>query len=646
MTLTPPANFWPTTTSIVINGITSAVPPLYITGNAISIVEAADTHSGTVSTSAQSFAGSKNFLDGIDINNTQLIDEFVTAIAVPTDTQVPTALAVKDYVESRAVVTATSPLHILTGNVTIDNASATQAGVLTTGTQTIAGAKTFNDNVTLGGSLNFTGTVNIIRTPPATTLYMLEDSGAAIYLQPSGDAVMQTATVGSPLIRLKTGASGNDALTVSTTTSTSNVDLRVTSGTIGTSSGTGACVITGTAGVTSNLYAGGDLIFDKPIILGVPVIRNSTDNQAIQIGGTYSGSRLTISTGGAGGHATVAIGTVTGAQFRVTDATSTVFLSTDINTTTIHQPLMIDSSGAQLKLGTTVSSPTITAIGHDVTINSGIGTLTLSSTPTVTVSAMTGSSSTTTGSLVVGGGLGVAENIWAATLSAIDDTHPQVHLTNDDAQLVDFTCDKHAKLTIEHQGDASAHTLSFNGVPAHTFTAANAAINSTVTVNSVPNTNAIYITNTYGNMRLMIDDVGDTYFDTSRDLYINGIQMPVIVSQTVYHVMGGAATGASCTIIYQHIGTQVFAHLANLSTPSAGAGAIILNVGSPIPAFFRPTADNSNQMLVINGATNANGRYVVHTTGAMEFYTDPNTTGFAGSGNVGWYEVTLNWYKP
>ena len=67
-------------------------------------------------------------------------------LAVPTQDTDP---ATKSYVDTHPgfLPTFVPPLQYNAPNVTIDAASATQPGALTTGAQTIAGAKTFQDGL-------------------------------------------------------------------------------------------------------------------------------------------------------------------------------------------------------------------------------------------------------------------------------------------------------------------------------------------------------------------------------------------------------------------------------------------------------------------------------------------------------------------
>lgn len=653
MSLTPPSDFWPPPLGLTINGILTASPPLAVAGTNLTIADASATSSGVVNTGVQVIAGAKQLNTSLALSDGHAVTEISndTTLAGDSGAALTTEHAVKTYVDNSAVapfVTAvTAPLNMVGTNMHIANASALASGVVSIGTQAIAGAKTFNDAVSIFNTLHFTDTVNSITCPPSSYLYLSESSGASLWLAANGDVALRTSAPDTAAVRLKTGSVGDDAFIATNLLNTSHRQLLCANTTIGDSSVTGSLQVTGSAGIKALTYCGDSIIFDKAVVDGIPSITTNIDGQSVLLGGGFSGASLQVDTGIAGGHLKLNVGNVSGSQLKVIDSgTATELVTISPTSMHINEPLMINSTASQIKLGTLISSPTIVASGSNTQINCGSGTLELNNTPGVYISSMTGSTSPLDGALRVNGGIGAAESVCAVTLQGISDVKTQLRLVYDHSNSTEITCGKYADLLVDHIGTAPTTTLAYNATPAHVFTPTGAAIASTMTVNSVPNTNAVYITNVYGNARIMIDDVGDCYIDTSRDLYINGIQMPVIVTQTVVHTLAGAAAGATCSFTYQRIGNQAFVRVTNLLTASVGAGAITLDAGSLIPLFYRPTADGSNQMLVINGATNANGRYVVHTTGAMEFFTDPNTTGFTGSGNIGWYECLLVWYKP
>lgn len=644
MSITPPADFWPVPGVITINGITSAVPPLYISANSISIVDATASHSGVVSSASQDIGGVKNFTSGINLNSTQNVSSIETTLT-SSDTALPTSKAAKDYTDAHSILTASLPLSILTNNISIADASALASGVVSLGTQSFAGAKTFNDLTTIFNTLAFSDTVNSIRGPAASALYLYTASGGSVACLTNGDVALQTASTGSPSIRLKTGSSGSDALVASTTTVTSNIILRAASAVIGTSSSDGGFVVTGTAGFGSAVYCRNNIIFDKPIVSGVVTISNSIDGQSIRLGGGFSGSSIQTNTGTALGHLQLNLGAVTGSQLKVIDSTSAELLTISPTSMRVNVPLMIDSPAGQIKLGTLISSPTIVATSSDVQINCGTGTLQLNNTPGVSISSGTASSSKITGALVVAGGIASSENVYCQTLIASDDTKSHLHLIHDSSNRLEGIVGKYGDLLLDHIGTTPSTTLAYNATPAHIFTPLSVNLAGTVTVDAISGTVALDTTNGTGHFTIAMDASDDTYITSSGALYINGNPAATVQTQIVVHVLGGAGSGASCTFTYQRVWNQVVVHMSALNHASAGAGAIILATGSEIPLAFRPTYDDSNQMLVINGATNTNGRFVSHTSGALEFWANANTGDFTGSGGVGWFSHTIAWYK-
>jgi hypothetical protein len=138
--------------------------------------DASATQKGLVSTGAQTFAGDKTFTGttaGItkamvglsNVDNTSDLDK-------PISTATQTALNVKGTVASVAALTLGTSGTDLSSTVAdgttnpvitlnVPNASATARGVVTTGTQTFAGAKTFSNNITASANIIGTNTPDI-----------------------------------------------------------------------------------------------------------------------------------------------------------------------------------------------------------------------------------------------------------------------------------------------------------------------------------------------------------------------------------------------------------------------------------------------------------------------------------------------------
>ena len=198
---------------------------------------------------------------------------FTAGYSIPTNASQTTW----DTAYTNRITSATSPLSIATNVISITDASASTSGVITTGTQTIAGAKTFSSAITISAinaGLNLTGAtttssyINIANTTGQLLIGVTSSTGT---FWTGGAANAYASTIGTNtntdltfatnnIIRLTISNSGPSTFTSSITASsfiktsgTSSQFLKADGSVDSTAYGTGTITsVTGTAPVVSS----------------------------------------------------------------------------------------------------------------------------------------------------------------------------------------------------------------------------------------------------------------------------------------------------------------------------------------------------------------------------------------------------------
>ena len=240
------------------NGYTSSVnttTDITTTHNASTVaVNSSDGTNGTINAATTSLAGVMSYTDKTKLNG----------IAAGAQVNVATNLS------ATAGTTAGPTINSSTGdNVVIPSASATASGIITTGTQTIAGAKTFAGNVLVEGMF----TTSEIRTP-----YSLDDSNDVVHISNFGAGKV-------------IWAQGKTELTNSTSNETT---LNVAKAGVGT--GYALNVSAGNAYFAGSIYAVGDItaFSDENLKTNIEKIPNAVDK--IQKINGYTFDRIDIET--------------------------------------------------------------------------------------------------------------------------------------------------------------------------------------------------------------------------------------------------------------------------------------------------------------------------------------------------------------
>lgn len=150
--------------TLVTFGSTPAAEGASLSGQALTLQPADATHGGGVSTGAQTLAGVKTFSSAPVMSGAS-----ITAASIPNSALVNTDIANLSGINSGDVTLGaigSSPDvngARLSGQVlTLQPADATHGGVVTTGTQSFGGAKTFLSSVTVSGVLTTSTTTGII----------------------------------------------------------------------------------------------------------------------------------------------------------------------------------------------------------------------------------------------------------------------------------------------------------------------------------------------------------------------------------------------------------------------------------------------------------------------------------------------------
>lgn len=734
--LTPPANFWPQPVHVDFQGVTSAIPPLYINVNTISVSDASATASGVLTTGAQVIGGVKNFTSGLNIGTTQAVQEISTdnTFAGATDTRLATQKAIKDYITSHTLATGLNePLYLNLTNIDIRDASLTTRGVMTTGTQSIAGAKTFTGNVHVNGDEEIGGVVTLTR-PLGSGGCSVQAVGTnqSLYIgctSTGSSIVSQSLTQGGALVLssaaglsagLPTEILMVDGLSMGTlfkATSARNTSYCQTYIVSDTTPQFAIQSLLGTA--TFTLVSGGDLTIDtsgndlnfhstdKVHVLNNTAATSKTDG-ALQINGGVGCSGLIF----ADGHR--AIGTTSPHFFaQWTPGTATYM------TCTSQGRMTLDSTGTSPRIDLSYNGITAhnitstlvtfggTVVGTNLTATAGAVYLG-GSTPTVapllnnTSLMLCGGSSPGAGNgatieaystsaggniiLTTGNNGGLLVKPYptpGGTVFEVTDSFVKSYYTTELAGMLKYKATEESYSPVgtgpfnDYALTSTAITYKFD------LSSTTSGAHFTGFVSSTPqiygrrivlyflsaSPKTIYIdhlslsstgiyrvacpnaTNLELNVNVSASVTMEHPGSTGPWIVLGStgtVTTPTFASQTYVHTLSGAGAGATCTVVYEKVGKTVIAHFGGVQIASAGAGAITFAVGSEIPTDYCPTNDESNTMLVINGAANtsdAHGRYAVHPAGTAQFFTDANMGGFVGVGTVGWFALTLHWYR-
>lgn len=189
------------------------------------------------------------------------------------------------------------------------------------------------------------------------------------------------------------------------TTLTSNSATTVTASTASTTTGTGALVVSGGVGVGGNIVAGG--IQNTPI--GNTTRNSGAFTTLTSNGATTLTSNVASTTTGTG--ALVVTGGI-GSGGQIT-AVNLVAVATTASTSTTTGSI-IASGGVGVAGAIFAGSIQATPIGNTTRSSGAFTTLTANS--SVSLTQNTGSTSTTTGTLIVTGGVGISERLYAGSI--------------------------------------------------------------------------------------------------------------------------------------------------------------------------------------------------------------------------------------
>jgi hypothetical protein len=187
---------------------------------------------------------------GATINSNKISSQSMGANTTEYEVVIPTIPATTNLLNwNQATATLTSTVSGVVASAIISDTSATNRGMVSTGTQTFAGDKTFQNNVTVTGTLQTNGGIKkAIRTVSATGAITIND--CIVFITNGATAI--TLTMPTPV--------GNTGLGITLVRSIGST------GTITVSPGAGQIeALNGTLGATTSLAAlgvyGGSAVF-------------------------------------------------------------------------------------------------------------------------------------------------------------------------------------------------------------------------------------------------------------------------------------------------------------------------------------------------------------------------------------------------
>ena len=182
-----------------------------ITAGVLSLSPADETNPGIVTTAAQTISGAKTFTDKIKMgavtypNTDGNADQVLTTDGVGNATWASAAVGSSVTVGTVGAATSNGAT-ITTGVLSLSPADGTNPGIVTTGTQTIAGAKTFTDKIKMGVVTypNTDGTANQVLTTDGAgnATWAAGGGGGSITVGPVGFATANGATITNSLLSL------------------------------------------------------------------------------------------------------------------------------------------------------------------------------------------------------------------------------------------------------------------------------------------------------------------------------------------------------------------------------------------------------------------------------------------------------------
>jgi hypothetical protein len=285
-------------------------------------------------------------------------------------------------------------------------------------------------NTPIGSTTRSTGAFT---TLDANSTVGLSPASANVTISPSGTGTVTISPAGALTINPTTASTINNtsigASTRSTgafTTLTSNAATTFTANTASTTTTSGTLVVTGGVGISGDIYAGS--IQNTPIGATTrssgaftTLTSNAATTFTANTASTTTTSGTLVVTGGVGVSGQVTATTLTGnhdggtGSFTTLGASSTVTLSPANTTVTISPSgtgtVAISPAGALTINPATASTINNTSIGASTRSTGAFTTLTSNSATTFT--ANTASTTTTTGTLVVTGGVGVSGQVTA-----------------------------------------------------------------------------------------------------------------------------------------------------------------------------------------------------------------------------------------